>query len=73
MVAEALAPYAFAHRFRDREGDAGMGGGRDGRRVGTPQVAEQPLQSLDLIEAVFYRAAARTSWVACTGTAPRFL
>ena len=54
MVAEALAPYAFAAPFRDREGVAGWVAA-EMDAAWARKVAEQPLQSLDLIEAVFYR------------------
>jgi hypothetical protein len=74
MVAEALAPYAFAAPFRDREGRRRQGGWPKWTPRGHAKVAEQPLQSLDLIEArLLPRLAARTSWSPARGRRHAFL
>jgi len=54
MVIEALAPHAFAAPFRDLEGDAGRVAAEiDATWAGAWNL--RPFDSLDLIDAVFYR------------------
>jgi isocitrate dehydrogenase kinase/phosphatase len=52
LVREALAPHAFSAPFRDLEGDAGWVAERI--EAAWPSGGE-PLESLDLLESVFYR------------------
>jgi isocitrate dehydrogenase kinase/phosphatase len=54
LVAEALAPHAFAAPFRDLEGDAGLVAAEIDA-AWAEAGNRRPFESLDLIDAVFYR------------------